>query len=334
MPFNPQATRLLAAAVLGAACTAATAQPEAEVATAVTRVVTLGTQGGPLTTSRRAQPSNAVVVGDRIYLVDAGNGVLRQLAQAGLDYRRIDHIFITHNHIDHNADWGTLMGLQWTTGRSTPVTVYGPTGTEEMLRGYLQYLEPHARIWAEGTPPRRPAREVFAARDIGKAGLVFEDGKVSVTAAVVCHFHFTATSFPPDEVPKAFAYRFETKDRVVVFSGDTGVCPALVDFARGADVLVHEVVSLRLFAESLRRDMASRPGGGNPSVFDALLRHMAEDHTSPEDIGRLASAAGVKRVVLTHFTPGGDSDPEEAYTDGVRRHFTGPVVAAEDLMSF
>lgn len=303
-------------------------------APSVTRVVTLGTQGGPLTTGRRSQPANAVLVGDRIYLVDAGNGVLRQLAQAKLDYRRIDQIFITHNHSDHNADWGPLMGLQWTTGRSTTVTVHGPAGTEDMLKGYLQYLEPHARIWMAGISSSPPPKDLLAAHEIQGAGVVYQDDRVKVVAAENCHFHFAEGSFKSEDSPKSFAYRFETADKIIVFSGDTGPCPALVELAQGADLLIHEVVSLPLIADSLRKVIASRPGNSDPALFDRLMRHMAEDHTIPEEIGRLATAAKVKKVVLTHFTPGADADPASAYVDGVKKHFSGEVVTAEDLMSF
>ena len=97
---------------------------------------------------------------------------------------------------------------------------------------------------------------------------------------------------------------------------------------------MHEVVSLPLIADSLRRFMASQQGKVPPGLFDELMRHMADDHTVPEDIGRLAAAAGVKKVVLTHFVPGRDADPDSAYVDGVALHYKGPVVAARDLMEF
>src|SRR5690349_21489149 len=109
---------------------------------AQTRLVTLGTQGGPMPSLTRAQPSNALVIRDRIYLVDAGNGVAHQLLASGLDLRRVGRIFITHNHDDHNADWGTLMGLQWSTGGRGDVHVYGPVGTESMMQAFLQYFAP------------------------------------------------------------------------------------------------------------------------------------------------------------------------------------------------
>lgn len=302
--------------------------------TASTRVIVLGTRGGPVPTATRAQPANAVVVGDRVYLVDAGNGVVRQLVLARLDYRRVDHIFVTHNHDDHNADWGTLMGLQWTTGRTAPVHVYGPPGTETMLKGFLQYFEPNAKIRSTEVRRRTTPGDTFRAHDITRGGLVFQDDRVKVSATEVCHYHFDPGSPPSGGPHKSFAFRFETSDKVVVFSGDTGQCASLADFARDADLLVHEVVSLPLIADSLRRLIASQPGPVPPSVFQDLMRHMAEDHSVPEDIGKLAAEARVKKVVLTHFVPGDDSDPDDAYTEGVKKYFPGPVVAAHDLAAF
>ena len=305
-----------------------------DVAPAVsTRVITLGTQGGPVP-GRRAQPANAVVVGDRIYLVDAGNGVVRQLVLAHLDYRRVDHIFVTHNHDDHNADWGTLMGVQWSTGRTTPVHVYGPKGTESMLKGFLQYFEPNAQIRRAEVGRSNPPGDLFRAHEITTGGLVYQDDLVRVKASEVCHYHFDPASPPEGGPHKSFAFRFETPDKVVVFSGDTGKCADFADFARGADLLIHEVVSLPLISESLRKLIASQRGKVPPEVFDNLMRHMTQDHTVPEDIGKLATAAGVKKVVLSHFVPGDASDPDDAYVDGVKRYFSGPVVAAQDLMEF
>lgn len=331
---------LLAALCLAAAAAHAQSQKpaggpaQAATATTGTRVLTLGTQGGPLPSRNRAQPANAVVVNGSIYLVDAGNGVTRQITLAGLDYRRVNQIFITHNHDDHNADWGTLMGLQWSTGRRAPVQVFGPYGTEAMLAGFLQYFEPNTRIRsADANIPETP-QKIFRAKDVLAGGLVYQDLNVKVTAAEICHFHIQLDAIGV-KLDKAYAYRFETADKVIVFSGDTGNCGnVLADFAKGADVLVHEVVSLPLVEASLRAFMASQPDKVPPGLLEGLMRHMAQDHTVPEDIGRLATAAGVKQVVLSHFVPGRDNDPDSAYLDGVRKHYSGPVTAARDGMSF
>ena len=267
---------LFAAAVL---CMAGTA-------CAQTRVITLGTQGGPVPTVARSQPANAVVVRDRVYLVDAGNGVARQLTAAGLDFRKVGQIFITHNHDDHNADWGTLMGLQWATGRRAETHVWGPAGTESMLKGFLQFFTPNARIRQADSKGIQPPEKAFRAHDITGPGLVYQDDLITVTAAENCHFAHPAGADRPDG-DKSYAFRIKTPDQVIVFSGDTGSCPALLEFVRGADVLVHEVIDLPLIEKTMTRELPSQ-------VAQALMRHMREEHTTAEEVGKLAQAAGVK----------------------------------------
>lgn len=310
--------KLLLVAALTLAC--------AVTAVAQTRVIILGTQGGPAPSLQRAQPANVVVVRDRIYVVDAGNGVARQLRAASLDLRRVDHIFITHNHDDHNADWGTLMGLQWSLGRRTETHVYGPGGTEAMLQGYLQYFAPNARIRQADSKMGKPPQDLFRAHDIKGPGLVFKDDLVTVTAVENCHYHDDATAQPRNEQDKSYSLRVQTPDMVIVFSGDTGRCPALPEFIRDADILIHEVIDMPLMGQYLRRVLP-------PPAAENWMRHMAQDHTEAEDIGRLAQAAKVKKVVLTHILPGAD-EPDSVYAEGVRKHYDGPVVVARDLMSF
>ncbi|NML47064.1 MBL fold metallo-hydrolase [Ramlibacter sp. G-1-2-2] len=293
----------------------------ATTAAAETRVVTLGTQGGPLPSATRAQPANALVVNGRIYLVDAGNGVAHQLVAAGLDHRKVDRIFITHNHDDHNADWGTLLGLQWSTGRRADTHVYGPAGTEAMLQGFIQYFTPNMRIRMADSPGYPAPQKTWHAHDITGSGKVYQDDLVTVTAMENCHYA------PGREgADKSFSYRFQTPDEVVVFGGDTGKCPQLVDFVRGADLLVHEVIALPLIEQAMRRELP-------PQIAEGLMRHMRDEHTTAEDVGRLAAAAQVKKVVLTHVIPGRD-EPDATYLDAVKKHYDGPAVVARDLMAF
>ena len=265
------------------------------------------------------------MVRDRVYLIGAGNGVGRQLLAAGIDPRRVGHIFVTHNHDDHNADWGTLMGLSWSTGRREDVHVWGPGGTESMLQGFLQYFAPNARIRMADSKGLRPPQEMFRAHDILGPGVVFKDDLITVQAIENCHYHPDPSGGTrPDD--KSYAFRIQTLDKVVVFSGDTGKCPAMIEFARGADLLFHEVVDLPSIEGLLRRSLP-------PVLAQGLYQHMIQDHTTAEDVGRLAQAAGVKEVVLTHLIPGRE-EPETLFIGGVRKHFTGVVKVARDLMSF
>lgn len=292
-----------------------------------TRLILLGTQGGPRPSAERAEPANLLIVRGKPYLVDAGNGVVRQLSLAHFQPTDIHQIFITHNHDDHNADWGTLMGLAWTNGNTTPITVYGPPGTQSMLKGYLQYFAPNAAAhWMDSS--RVPPADTMRAVDISGSGSVYQDDNIRVTAVENCHYHF-AKGTPGYGWQKSYSLRFQTPDRVVVFSGDTGPCGhVLGEFAKGADILVHEVIDLPAIEKSLRaRGMA-------PDRFDRLMNHMRTEHSTPEQVGQTATEAGVKLVVLSHIVQGNGDVTDASYIDGVKKFYGGPVVVGRDLMEF
>jgi len=292
----------------------------------VTKLILLGTQGGPRVNPERAEPANLLVVKGKPYLIDAGNGVARQLSLVHFAPADIHEIFITHNHDDHNADWGTLMGLAWTNGNTKAITVYGPPGTQSMLKGYLQYFAPNvASHWMESS--RVPAESTMRAKDIGGSGLVYEDGNVHVTAVENCHYHFDKGT-PGYGWQKSFAFRFQTPDRVIVFSGDTGECGHVMsDFAKGADILVHEVIDLAAIERTLRSN-------SQPKQLERLMNHMRTEHSTAEQVGQVAHDAGVKLVVLSHLVNGGAAPNEAAYIAGVKTLYSGPVVVGKDLMEF
>ena len=288
---------------------------QAAAAPRTTRLVLLGTAGGPTPKLHRAAPAQAIVVGDRIYLVDCGDGVARQLRLARLPFEQLRAVFITHQHSDHNAGYGPLFLLAWASGLESPVDAYGPPPLEKMTRLFLEANEfdIRTRMADEGRPPLAPlvrTHEVGARG--GRALEVFQDDRVRVTCVVNRH--------PPIE--QSFAYRFDTPDRSIVISGDTAYAESVRELARGADVLVHEA----LYAPYWQRPDAPQP--------PAVVRHILASHTDAADAGRLAAEVGVKTLVLTHFVP---SDPPGAVTDeqwlaAASRHFKGQVVLGEDLM--
>jgi ribonuclease BN (tRNA processing enzyme) len=306
---------------------AAAVAAETPATSSVTKLILLGTQGGPRISLERAEPANLLVVKGKPYLVDAGNGVARQLASVHFAPADIHEIFVTHNHDDHNADWGTLMGLAWTNGNTKPTTVYGPPGTQSMLKGYLQYFAPNvASHWMESS--RVPAENIMKAKDIAGSGLVYEDDNIRVTAVENCHYHFDKGT-PGYGWQKSFAFRFQTPDKVVVFSGDTGQCGhAMSDFAKGADILVHEVIDLAAIERTLHTTSS------DPGQLDRLMNHMRTEHSTAEQVGQVAHDAGVKLVVLSHLVNGGAPANEAAYIAGVKSHYSGPVVVGKDLMEF
>lgn len=307
------ATALAAGAVLGArALPAAAASTAARGPASRSRLILLGTAGGPTPKALRAAPANAVVVGDAVYVVDCGNGVARQMALAGLSLGAIRDVFITHHHSDHNADYGNLLWLAWAADLRRPVDAWGPPPLKRMTRRFLQLNDTdiRTRIADEGRPPLAP---LIRPHELRRGGVVMRDDRVKVTAALVEH--------PP--LTPAFAYRFDCPDRSIVFSGDTRPSAALVELARGADVLVHEV----MYLPALERLIASEAQAAR------LRQHLLDSHTTTEQVGRLATQAGVKTLVLNHFVPGGDAAlTNEVWREAVAPYFKGELVIGRDLM--
>lgn len=278
-----------------------------------TRLVLLGTAGGPRPRKTRSASAQAIVVGKAIYIVDCGDGVARQLIQAGLALSAIRGVFITHHHSDHNAGYGNLLLLAWTGGLRTAVDTFGPPPLEKMTRLFLEMNETDisTRMADEKRVPLAP---LIRAHDIAAPGKVFEDEHVKVSAALVDH--------PP--MTPAFAYRFDTADRSIVISGDTKYSANLIALAKGADVLVHEAI----YPEAVDRLVSNVANA--PDLKRSILSH----HTSAEDVGRVAAAAGVKMVVLSHLIPAEDPEvTEQMWLAAVAKHFKGAVVVGSDLSS-
>ena len=303
--------RRTAVAGLGASLLAGrlAAQP---LATDRTRLILLGTAGGPRPRRKRSGSAQVIASGGQLYVVDCGYGVARQLVLAGLPLRQLRHVFITHHHSDHNIDLGALLQLAWLSGLASRVDCWGPRPTRRMVADYLRYQSHDIglRISDEGRTPFAP---LIHAHDLTDAGQVMRDDRLRVTAAKVPH--------PP--LPLAFAYRFDFPDRSIVISGDTRESGELVKLAMGADVLVHEVMLAERVPQML----------GNLPNREALARSVIGHHTTAEQVGRVAAAARVKMLVLSHFVPAEDPDvPDEEWLEPVRRHYSGPVIVGRDLM--
>src|SRR6516162_1170302 len=215
----------------------ATAQAGPARPKAGTRVITLGTAGGPPPRAHRAQASNLLIVNGSFYVVDAGDGAARRIAKAGINVRDIGTIFLTHLHDDHTAGLGTLMSVAWDNQRTQPINVYGPPRTEDLVKAAVQYFSISAEIRIADGGLSVPIDQVFFGHDV-RPGLVYEDAKLKVTSAETTHFEFHTG--PAADKYKSYGYRFETPDRVVVFTGDTGPNDALTNLARDADLLVSE----------------------------------------------------------------------------------------------
>jgi ribonuclease BN (tRNA processing enzyme) len=145
-----------------------------------TRVITLGTQGGPFPQSHRAQSSNLLLVNGTQYIIDAGDGVARRLAKGKFSTAAIGTIFLTHLHDDHTAGLGTLMSAAWDQNRTSPINVYGPPRTNELVKAAIQYFNISAEIRIDDGGKTVPLRQVFFGHDVG-TGLVFQDANIKVT---------------------------------------------------------------------------------------------------------------------------------------------------------
>ncbi len=277
-----------------------------------TKLILLGTGGGPRPRKTSSGAAQVIVNNGVAYVIDCGDGVARQLAFAGVPLPSLRHIFITHQHSDHTADYGNLILLAWTAGLNSRVETWGPPPLARMTELFfdMNASDIEIRVANERRPALAPLVHVHELRE---GGAVMADDNVKVTATLVHH---------PPVVP-AFAYRFDARDRSIVISGDTAPSPNLVKLAAGADVLVHSV----MYPPAIDRLVARVPNAA--ALRTSILAHQ----TSAEDAGRVAQQAGVKTLVLSHFVP--PDDPEVTDTmwlDAARRQFRGTIIVGRDLL--
>lgn len=282
-------------------------------------VVFLGLNGGPNITPFHKQPALALVVNGITYLVDMGADTIQQLAAARIPMATVRHAFITHHHSDHIAGYPALAAL----GMVQPSTlqrldVWGPPPLAKMqaaLSAFWQVdIDARAQTgvsvpWAEmlhGHELRLPATGVKR---------IFEDGNVIVSATRVPH---------GKEVPFAYAYRFDDKHagRSVVFSGDCSPNDNIVALARGADLLVHEVI----FVPGIEQLLQSV----DPKVRATLRQHLVDNHTSTEQLPAVAKAANVPRLALCHMGPA--FIPANVFEGALRRASAAAGYAGEIIV--
>lgn len=272
-------------------------------------VITLGT-GTPVPNPERSGPATAVVIGRRVLLFDAGPGVMRRIAAAGLPIDGVTAAFITHLHSDHTLGLPDLMLTSWVMGRSTPMRLHGPPGLRRMTDLLLSAWAEDTVVRVQGLERGRPGGYTLDVREISE-GVVFDSAGVKVTAIKVPH----------GEWPHAFAYRVDAADRSIVISGDTRASEALERASSGVDILIHEVYPETRIAPE------NRPGG------EFWPRYLREVHTSDVELGRIAAKAQPRVLLLTHVLFMGATEDE--VLAGIRRGgFTGRVLFAKDLSRY
>lgn len=323
-------------------------------ASVATRLVLLGTAGGPLPSPTRSGISQAVVVGDRVHVVDCGTGVTRQLRRARL-LSQLHQVFLTHLHSDHACDYLNLFLLGWPVlQHNPPVQVFGPGSAGLMWALPARGEEPAIPLVSPDNPTpglidvTRHHIEAHAfdlnirMREAGRRDLtaLIVPSEITVPAEVgASPMGSVAPPMPPivvsddgdvrvtailvDHAPvfPAFAFRFDTPAGSIVLSGDTAPSANLVALAQGADILVHEVY------DDTRGDDADE------GTWEARRRHhhLVTSHTPLSQVGKVAADAGVGRLVLTHFIPGDDELPDARWQAGVTS-YDGDVIVGRDLL--
>ena len=295
-----------------------------------THVVLLGTQGGPNFNTERAESANAVVVDGTPYIVDLGEGALAAMRRAGIVFRNVGRVFLTHLHDDHSADVTSFLSHQWSDGRITPTVVAGPFGTARLVSAALEATEANATIRLIDEARKTKPADIFRGEDLAatpEPAQVYRDERVTVSSVENTHFPEASKARMPY---RSLSYRFDCPGRSIVFSGDTAYSAGLVKLARGADVFVCEAIEVASMRQAFERMVANGAYADNP---EGVWEHIVATHTSTAEAGRMAAEAGVKLLALSHLVPGAlQTISDKVYIAGVRQHFDGKVVVGKDLM--
>ena len=295
-----------------------------------TRLIMLGTRGGPGVSLDRSETASAVVVDGVPYLVDCGYGTMRALVASGLGFQPVSTVFITHLHDDHTADLAAMLAHQWTGSKAVPTHVYGPYATARTVEGAMAFFRANVEIRMVDEGRTVPPETLFFGHDIDAGDdpvRVYADERVVVTAATNTHF---PERFVARMQHRSLGYRFETSTRSICFAGDTAYSDNIVRLARGADVFVCEVLDHGSYENNMRRAQEAAAAGNAENIF----RHIAETHSTPADVGRMAKEAAVKTVVLNHQVRGAAAQgfTVSSFIDGVRSVFDGQVIVGEDQL--
>lgn len=276
-----------------------------------TTVILLGT-GMPYPNHKAQGPATAVTTGQRIFLFDAGPGVVRQMEAAGLPVRGgpVTALFLTHLHSDHTLGYPDLIFTSWVMGRREPLRVYGPPGTRAMTEHLLAAWDEDIHIREQGLEHAAPGGYRADVNET-TGGVVYDSAGVKIRAIPVSHGGWKW----------ALGYRVDTPSKSIVISGDTSPSRELEHESRGVDLLVHEVYPEKRLATE------PRPGG------EDWVRYMRSFHTSDRELGALAARAQPKKLVLYHIVRMGGTDEE--LLQGIRDGgFHGPTVIGHDLDRF
>lgn len=266
-------------------------------------IILLGT-GGPIPQPMRGGPATLVKASDATVLVDAGRGVLMRLAAAGVFPPMLSAVFLTHLHSDHITDLNDVITTSWVMNpQPTPLVVYGPPRTQEIVDGILAMLKPDVsyRLAHHDDLTWSPDVRVNEV----KPGDTFTIGSAKVTVAESAH----------KPVEPTVAYRIDDAGASVVLGGDGLPCVGLDELCKGADAYVQTVV---------RDDLVRK-------VPNQRLQDVIDYHSTVEQAAQTAQRGSVKTLVLTHYVPFMQPGTEDEWRALAAKHFTGNIVLGDDL---
>jgi ribonuclease Z len=277
----------------------------------ITKLVMLGS-GNPNPSPNRSGSALAIVVKEQAYIIDFGAGLVRQAAALSpryggnikaLDVKNIRTAFLTHLHSDHTVGYPDLILTPWVMGRNAPLNVYGPEGLNKMTKHILEAYNDDIKYRLYGAEPANNQGWRVNSHEFFKEGVIYTDSLVKVEAFPVPHGSW----------PAAWGFRFTTPDKVIVISGDTAPSDKVIKYAKGADILVHEVYSKKGF-----------------DVRSAFWQNYhSKQHTSTLELGEIANKVKPGLVVLYHVLDWGASEQE--LLDEIATSYKGKVVVGRDL---
>lgn len=270
-------------------------------------VILLGT-GFPRPDPDRFGPATAVVVNGKVFLVDAGRGVVLRLAATEFPLTAVKAVLLTHLHSDHTSGLPDFFSTSWILGRKTPLELYGPKGTRAMAKALESYFAADIHIRRDLTEMNPAAGATVHVHEVGE-GFVYQDSDVVITAFTVDH----------RPVEPAFGYKFQALGKTLVISGDTRPSDNLIRYAKGADLLIHEAYIPDYFERM-----------HNSPELSARLRAY---HSSASEAGEVARKCGAKQLVITHVIGVKDTD-DERIRAAAQQNFAGKVTVGKDLMRF
>ena len=256
------------------------------------RIYTVGTSS-PMP-GERVQTGTAVIVNGHFFMFDVGDGVVQKSENMGLPLNRLDGIFITHWHSDHMMDLPSIISRSWLLGRTNDLHLYGPDGTDTLNQAINQYLhiENKHRVDHHGTA----TMDISKARAIphefknvqGGKEVIYQQDGITITAFDVNH----------EPIEPAVGYVIEYNGKKVVISGDTKKNDLVLEMARDADILLHEVI-----LNSLLVQMEARLEENGMDRNKKIIHDIQDYHTTPTEVAEIATKANVKKLVLHHFAP-------------------------------